>query len=428
MRKLIIALASVVLIIACMITVALAAEKLSMPTNLHWDGKIACWDGVPNATGYSLNLELVEGDNTHSYALYSYEDHYDCTEEIGFLSAHTSHISGSYTYRFSVRSSSDDYDFYTSSDWTDYSPIYTLEITSREKLSKPQNLTWDGMVAKWNKVPNATGYSVNVELVRDDNSTHSYAGSSNTNSFDCTSRIKFLASQTGLSDGTVTIRYSVSAYTDDYEHYVGGDTSDYSPLYYYHIPARTKLSTPSNLHWDGMVARWNPVSNAEGYSLNLELVKGDQTHSYALYSYSNSLDCSKEMKFLASSQDDTDAAVLIYRFHIAATPNDSDQYISSDWSEYSPTQACMYGYKNLGLTPVTEALSFAVLPSNLKAIGDEAFANADFEAIIIPEGCTTIGDHAFYENRHLLYVKLPGSISEISDDAFDGCDNVYIDR
>ena len=39
-------------------------ERLSSPTNLHWDGNIACWDAVPNAEHYTVYIEKTTQGST----------------------------------------------------------------------------------------------------------------------------------------------------------------------------------------------------------------------------------------------------------------------------------------------------------------------------------------------------------------------------
>ena len=66
------------------------------------------------------------------------------------------------------------------------------------------------------------------------------------------------------------------------------------------------------------------------------------------------------------------------------------------------------------------------LPLSVETIDAEAFLGNACEAVIIPNGCTSIGERAFANCRRLLFVKLPKSIQAIATDAFEGCDNVYI--
>ena len=69
-----------------------------------------------------------------------------------------------------------------------------------------------------------------------------------------------------------------------------------------------------------------------------------------------------------------------------------------------------------------------VLPARLKTIEEEAFSGAAFEAVIIPDGCESIGSRAFANCPNLVYVRIPASVMYIAEDAFEGCDQVVIDR
>ena len=68
------------------------------------------------------------------------------------------------------------------------------------------------------------------------------------------------------------------------------------------------------------------------------------------------------------------------------------------------------------------------LPAMLEEIDEEAFMGMAAEGIIIPDGCTTIGPRAFATCPNLIYVKIPASVTSIADDAFEGSDQVRIDR
>ena len=72
--------------------------------------------------------------------------------------------------------------------------------------------------------------------------------------------------------------------------------------------------------------------------------------------------------------------------------------------------------------------SILFLPTGTQAIEEEAFAGGPFEAVIIPDGCVSIGSRAFAGCENLLYVKIPASVTDIAPDAFDGCPNVIVER
>ncbi len=82
-------------------------------------------------------------------------------------------------------------------------------------------------------------------------------------------------------------------------------------------------------------------------------------------------------------------------------------------------------YDPIPIPPLNE-LSVLYLPDALETIEAEALSNLDCEAIIIPEGCTTIGEMAFSNCKNLLYVNIPTTVTSIGYDAFSGCDNVTV--
>ena len=78
--------------------------------------------------------------------------------------------------------------------------------------------------------------------------------------------------------------------------------------------------------------------------------------------------------------------------------------------------------------PALKDMKVLRLPNMLHTIDAEAFANLACEAIIIPEGCTMIGEYAFAECSNLRYVRIPASVKSYPANAFDGCnENLIID-
>ncbi len=78
--------------------------------------------------------------------------------------------------------------------------------------------------------------------------------------------------------------------------------------------------------------------------------------------------------------------------------------------------------------PALNKLSVLNLPTSIKTIEDEAFTNLTCQAVIIPDGCTTIGKKAFSGCKNLLYIRIPASVKDYPDNAFEGCnENLVID-
>ena len=78
--------------------------------------------------------------------------------------------------------------------------------------------------------------------------------------------------------------------------------------------------------------------------------------------------------------------------------------------------------------PPLNSMNVLRLPAALQAIQQEAFAGAGFEAVIIDGNCEFIDSRAFADCVNLRYVRIPASVTGIADDAFEGCDQVVIDR
>ena len=71
--------------------------------------------------------------------------------------------------------------------------------------------------------------------------------------------------------------------------------------------------------------------------------------------------------------------------------------------------------------PGTDYTFVLTLPAGLITIEEEAFSGLPCEAVIIPDGCTSIGPRAFADCASLVYAEIPSSVISIAEDAFDGC-------
>ena len=66
-------------------------------------------------------------------------------------------------------------------------------------------------------------------------------------------------------------------------------------------------------------------------------------------------------------------------------------------------------------------LKASKIPSYTEHIGSHAFRDSGAESIALPEGVTSIGDHAFYDNDRLKEITLPQSLTSIDYYAFSWC-------
>ena len=76
--------------------------------------------------------------------------------------------------------------------------------------------------------------------------------------------------------------------------------------------------------------------------------------------------------------------------------------------------------------PALKDMTVIRLPQMLTTIELEAFMNLACQAIIIPEGCTTIGEYAFAGCTNLVYVRIPASVKNYPASAFEGCNEKLV--
>lgn len=70
---------------------------------------------------------------------------------------------------------------------------------------------------------------------------------------------------------------------------------------------------------------------------------------------------------------------------------------------------------------IPESISTLILPTGLTEIKPEAFMGAACGAVIIPYGCTAIGEKAFANCKNLICVIIPSSVKDYPENAFEGC-------
>ena len=67
------------------------------------------------------------------------------------------------------------------------------------------------------------------------------------------------------------------------------------------------------------------------------------------------------------------------------------------------------------------------VPKDLTSLSESVFNGSGCEAVIIQEGCKTIGHHAFANCPDLVYVRIPASVTSRAGDAFYNSGKPYLD-
>ena len=80
------------------------------------------------------------------------------------------------------------------------------------------------------------------------------------------------------------------------------------------------------------------------------------------------------------------------------------------------------------IIPRLGSLNILSIPSMTIMIDESAFEGVNCQAVIIPNGCTTLGKRCFANCANLVYVHIPTSVTHIAEDAFENCEQVIIDR
>ena len=213
-------------------------DKLSAPLNLHWDGTVAKWNSVANATGYTVYLYTDDGylqlTKTATTTQYDWES--EATDGRWFEVVATAD-----NYRDSNPAESPKYGTYS----------WTAPTLNGGKSEWGVTLSNDGML-KWNDMGSAT-YDIYVdETEMGGTVTNIY--SINTNAYNLINRFKTLKLENG------TYYFTIKA----------NDTSKTSgTISFRYVSPESKLSAPLNLRWEGTIAKWDGVANATKYTVNL---------------------------------------------------------------------------------------------------------------------------------------------------------------
>ena len=268
-------------------------DKLSEPQNLRWDGTVAKWNSVANATEYNVILYTESGSVQLSKTTTATQ--YDWSTNVYNEGFWFEVVATGDNYRNSNAAEGPKYDIYSCS--------WTAPPLTGGKAEWNVTLSDDGML-RWNDMGSAT-YEICVDETAMGGTVTNIYGI-NTNAFNLINRFKTLKLENG------TYYFTIKA----------NDTSETSgTISFRYVSPESKLSAPQNLQWDGTVAKWDSVANATEYEVRL-------------YSDSGSLQLSK-----TTSETRYDWSTNVYNdgfwFEVIAT--------AADYRDSNPAESPKYG-------------------------------------------------------------------------------------
>jgi len=277
-------------------------DKLYAPLNLRWEGTIAKWDSVANATKYTVNLYTDDGylqlSKTATTTQYDWES--EATAGRWFEVVATAD-----GYRDSNAAESPRYGNYT----------WTAPTLTGGKAEWNVTLSDDGML-RWNDRGSAT-YDIEVdETAMGGTVTNIY--DINTNAYNLINRFKTLKLENG------TYYFTIKA----------NDTSETSgTISFRYVSPESKLSAPQNLRWDGTVAKWDSVANATGYTVILYTSSGsvqlNKTTSVTQYDWTTEAADGRWFEVVATANNYRDSnpaegpKYVVVSYSIGAYPYDA---------------------------------------------------------------------------------------------------------
>ena len=277
--------------------------KLSAPQNLRWDGTVAKWDSVANATGYAVMLYSDSGSLQLSKT--TTETQYDWDTNVyndGFW--------------FEVVATGDNYRNSNAAEGPKYGTYsWTAPTLTGGKAAWNVTLSDDGML-RWNDMSSAT-YDIYVdETEMGGTVTNIY--NINTNAFNLINQLKDIKAENGI--------YYFSIKANDTEE-TSGDIS------FRYVSPETKLAAPQNLRWEGTVAKWDSVDGASEYKVILYTDSGsvqlNRTATTTQYDWESQATDGRWFEVVATADGYRDSNVaespkyIVVRYSIGAYPYDA---------------------------------------------------------------------------------------------------------
>ena len=277
-------------------------DKLSAPLNLHWDGTVAKWNSVANATGYTVYLYTDDGylqlTKTATTTQYDWES--EATDGRWFEVVATAD-----NYRDSNAAEGPRYGNYS---WT--APTLSGNCAAwNVQLSNDGVLSWADQ--------SATSYDIEVDETAMGGTVTNITGI-NTTSYNLIDRFKELKIENG------TYYFTIKA---------NGQGTNSGTISFRYVSPESKLSAPQNLTWDGTVAKWDSVANATEYTVNLYRDSGSlqlsKTTTETQYDWSTEAEDGRWFEVIATANNYRDSnpaespKYVVVSYSIGAYPYDA---------------------------------------------------------------------------------------------------------
>lgn len=243
--------------------------RLKNPTNIRLDENgYLWWDPVENARKYRAT---VSKNGQYIDEVYS-DDAENCADMTWDLPS-----SGWSEFDFSVQA------IYSFSPDTYNSDIVTTTGKKFRRLSEVEGLSWDGYTAKWNAVPGADAYKIELS----GNGLYLKEELSADTKLDCSTILK------KKGPGKYCFRVWALSWENPEACSRQSDWSD-SVEWTEDTVSAGPLGKVTGLTWDGYIAKWNPVKNAAYYVCTLYQGSMDE-HGKVIYDGKTCVDWSEKI-------------------------------------------------------------------------------------------------------------------------------------
>lgn len=169
--------------------------------------------------------------------------------------------------------------------------------------------------------------------------------------------------------------------------------------------------------------------NGETYSDSITLpIASGHIWNEPVYTWSESNDAVEAVRTCQRDETHFEAESVFASLVLTASPTQDTAGVCEYVSDAFVNEAFTIQRKVAREIPALKDMNVLKLPTGLREIEEEAFSGISAQAVIIPDGCVSIGAEAFANCENLLYVLIPSSVTEIAGNAFSGCPNVIIDQ